>query len=307
MSGSSDIIDCILVDWGTSTLRVWGLDRTGEVVARRSSSDGMGTLAPGRFEATLLALAGDMLGEAGPTQVVVCGMAGARGGWQEAVYREVPCAPVAPGGVTRVETVDPRIAVAIVPGLCQASPADVMRGEETQLAGLLSVRDSGDAVACMPGTHSKWVQLAEGRIVSFATYMTGEVFAVMATHSILRSSLASDGHDEEAFLAAVAQMLENPRELTGAMFSIRSASMLDGLGPQAARARLSGLLIGAELAAKRDLWEGRTVDLVGAEPLCERYAAALNHAGATVRRHDAEALTLAGLRRTRELMREETI
>lgn len=265
----------------------------------------MGKLAPEGFERALFAMVDDLLPPNQSTPVIVCGMAGARGGWKEAGYREVPCEPVAAGGLTPVETKDKRISAIIVPGLSQSQPPDVMRGEETQLAGLVATTGVADAVACLPGTHSKWVLIVGGRVISFTTFMTGELFAVTAEHSILRHSIAGNGYNEEAFLAAVAQMLEAPEELSGALFSIRAASLLEGLGREAARSRLSGLLIGAELAATRTRWEGRKVHLVGADTLAGAYATALEHAGATVVRHDAEALTLAGLSRVRDLMRAE--
>jgi 2-dehydro-3-deoxygalactonokinase len=184
-------------------------------------------------------------------------------------------------------------------------PADVMRGEETQLAGLLAKLGLDQATACTPGTHSKWVQLDGGRVTSFVTFMTGEMFAVTAEHSILRHTIAGDGFDEEAFRSAVEQMLEAPQQLTSALFSIRATSLLEGLGSEAARSRLSGLLIGFELAATRSRWEGRTVHLVGANTLAVRYAAALEFAGGLVARHDVETLTRAGLSQVRKLMREE--
>lgn len=305
MSSHHEIADCLLVDWGTSTLRAWVLDSSGEVLVRRTSSDGMGKLKTGDFEGALLALTGDKLRADATTQIIVCGMAGARNGWKEAAYREVPCEPVATGGLTPVETADGRIAVAIVPGLCQLEPADVMRGEETQLAGLIAERGLTDAVVCLPGTHAKWARLEGGRVRCFSTFMTGEMFAVMADHSILRHSLAGDGCDDEAFMSAVATSLETPQQLTGALFSIRATSLLEGLGREAARSRLSGLLIGVELAATRNYWEGRTVHLVGTDALAGRYAAAIEFAGGLVERHDAEALTLAGLSRVRDLLREE--
>ena len=301
-------VDWIAVDWGTTSVRVWAIGADGRIAGRASSQQGMGTLVREDYEPALLRLLDGMLAPArsGPVPVIVCGMAGARQGWREAAYRQIPCRPVAALEMTPVETRDSRISVRIVPGLRQENPADVMRGEETQLAGLVHLRGDADATVCMPGTHSKWVRLEGGSVISFTTFMTGELFAVAAGQTVLRMSVADEGGDEASFLDAVAEMLEHPERLTSALFSIRAGSLLGGLSPVQARSRLSGLLIGAELAATKRHWQGDAVRLVGAEGLANAYEVALNFAGERVIREDAEGLTLAGLALARGQMSEAT-
>lgn len=299
-------LDWIAVDWGTSSLRIWAIGADGGVLARAASEDGMGRLTPADYEPVFLKLAGGWLpGAPGtPVPVIVCGMAGARQGWKEAPYRTVPCAPVR-DRLTDVATADPRIEVAIVPGLCQDAPADVMRGEETQIAGLAARPGGADAIACLPGTHSKWVRIAKGEAVSFRTFMTGELFALLAGQSVLRHSVAAEGGDDEAFRSAVDEMLAAPEALTASLFSVRAGALLKGTSHAAGRSRLSGLLIGAELAAMRDTLAGREVHLIGAGGLVAAYAAALRQAGLAPVAEDAEALTLAGLKAARGAMREQ--
>jgi 2-dehydro-3-deoxygalactonokinase len=290
--------DWIAVDWGTSALRVWAIGREGSVLAKAASDDGMGKLRPDEFEPALLGLIGDWLpadADGRTMSVIVCGMAGARQGWVEAAYRRTPCAPVASGQWMPVPTADRRIAVVIIPGLSQDDPPDVMRGEETQLAGLVARLGRAEATVCMPGTHSKWVRVERGQVVDFTTFMTGEAFSLFASQSVLRHSIDAGGDDRNAFLSGVADMLREPERLTGALFGIRAGGLLRNTGAAAARSRLSGLLIGVELAASRSRWEGRPVHLIGARPLSHAYAAALEHAGARPVIEDAEALTLAGL------------
>jgi 2-dehydro-3-deoxygalactonokinase len=288
--------DWIAVDWGTSALRIWAIGREGSVVAKAASDDGMGKLRPDEFEPALLSLIGHWLPTDGRTMsVTVCGMAGARQGWVEAAYRQTPCAPVASGHLTPVRTGDRRIAVNIIPGLSQDDPPDVMRGEETQLAGLVARLGLAEATVCMPGTHSKWVRVERGQVADFTTFMTGEAFSLFASQSVLRHSLDAEGEDRDAFLSGVADMLQEPERLTAALFGIRAGGLLRNTGAAVARSRLSGLLIGVELAAARSRWEGKVVHLVGARPLSQAYAAALEHAGARPVIEDAEALTLAGL------------
>lgn len=291
-------VDWIAVDWGTSNLRAWGMGPDGPV-CKGASDKGMGKLAPDQFESALIEVIGPWI--SGPTQVLACGMVGARQGWREASYRAVPCRPTDPAALTRVETQDPRLDVRIAPGLSQDRPADVMRGEETQAEGALALAPGFDGVLCLPGTHSKWVQVSAGEIVSFQTFMTGEMFALLSNQSVLRHSMPKDAESEgweaEAFDAAVSDALSRPDRIAARLFSLRAESLLHGLSGAAAKARLSGLLIGTELAAARPYWLGQKVKLIGAEKLSAHYARALAAQGVTAERLDATSCTLAGLSR----------
>ena len=242
--------DWIAVDWGTSRLRAWAMAADGAVLAEGSSSDGMGALDPDGFESALMRLVGDWLPDTGaPVPVVACGMVGARQGWREAPYRPVPCAPL--GGGMAVTTADPRLSVRILPGLSQATPPDVMRGEESQIAGLLSHMADFDGVICLPGTHTKWAQVSAGEVVSFQTFLTGEMFDLLATRSVLRHSVGGGALDRAAFAGAVTDAMTAPQKLAARLFAIRAAGLLEGLPEAEARGRLSGLLIGLELAGAK--------------------------------------------------------
>ncbi len=286
--------DWIAVDWGTSNLRAWAMGADGGVLAEAASGEGMGKLAPDGFEPALLRLAGGWLGE-GETPVIVCGMAGARQGWIEAPYAAVPCPPVSPDPA-RPQVADPRLKVMILPGVCQARPADVMRGEETQVAGLLAAGPGFEGVACLPGTHCKWIAVQAGEIVHFATFMTGELFALLAGQSVLRHTVAAEGSDDAAFRAALDDAMTDPARAFARLFGLRAEALVGSLDPVAARARLSGTLIGLELAGARPWWLGQRVALLGGGELGRLYAAALRHVGIAPEMHDTKALTLAGLR-----------
>ncbi|WP_238366690.1 2-dehydro-3-deoxygalactonokinase [Mesobacterium pallidum] len=285
----------IAVDWGTSALRAWGLDAGGSVVQSARSDRGMGQLAPEGFEPALLELVGDWLPEGIVTQVVVCGMAGARQGWVEAPYAAVPCAPTG-DGVMQAPTRDPRLSVRILSGLSQAAPADVMRGEETQVAGLLATRPKFDGIVLLPGTHTKWVHVSAGEVVSFRSFMTGELFALLSTQSVLRHSLGAETPDLAAFDAAVAATLSRPERMAAELFSIRAADLLLGQPGGAAWGRLAGLLIGAELAATRAYWLGQQLAVLDNGAQADLYARALEAQGAVILREAAAAMTLAGLK-----------
>lgn len=276
----------IAVDWGTSHLRAWLMTRNGRVMERRESDAGMGGLAQDGFAPALQALVGDVM----PLPVLACGMVGSRQGWAEAPYASAPCPP--PGAAEAVQV--PGADVRILPGVKQTRPADVMRGEETQIAGYLALNPGFDGVICLPGTHTKWVHISAGEIVSFRTAMTGEMFALLSTQSVLRHSMGT-GWDADSFAAGVDQAISRPEGLAAALFSLRAEGLLDGLSPDAARARLSGLLIGAELASVRPYWLGQQVALIGADTLARAYGDAL--AAQSVPCHSAgvEDMTLAGL------------
>ncbi|MEO1537202.1 MAG: 2-dehydro-3-deoxygalactonokinase [Pseudomonadota bacterium] len=291
MSGSATYAEWIAVDWGTSNLRAWAM-RGPEIVAEAGSEKGMGSLTPDGFETALLELIDPWLGAA-QTPVVACGMVGARQGWIEAPYTKVPCPPVG-GATVKAPASDARIDVTLLPGLSQGGPADVMRGEETQIAGFLAETLGFDGILCMPGTHTKWVQVSAGEVVSFRTYMTGELFALLSTQSVLRHSM-DDAFDGDAFLSAVRDGMSDPQAMAGRFFSLRAESLLAAPARGSAKARLSGFLIGAELAAARSYWLGQRIALLGAGKLSDLYAQALSAEGAAPETFDVTRATLNGL------------
>ena len=285
--------DWIAIDWGTSNLRAWAMG-AGGVLAEARSEDGMGRLARDDFEAALLRLIGPWL--SGPqVAVLACGMVGSRQGWFEAPYRAVPCAPLQAGALVAVPVKDPRIKVQIAPGLKQMHPADVMRGEETQIAGALALYPDFDGAICLPGTHSKWAQISAGEVVSFQTFLTGELFALLSEQSVLRHGMIGKEWDEAAFDHGVAEGLLRPERLSANLFRLRAEGLIADLGPAAARARLSGLLIGAELAASKAYWLGTRVALVGSSTLTGLYARALASQAVTAETLAAKDCTIAGL------------
>lgn len=293
--------DWIAVDWGTSKLRSWAIGQNGQVLDERQSNQGMGGLTPEAFEGALLELVSRWL--SGPTTVLACGMVGSRQGWVEAPYHTVPCPPL-PGGFARPKVGDPRLNVYVIPGLKQTAPADVMRGEETQIAGFLALNPKFDGVLCLPGTHTKWAHVSAGEIVSFQTFMTGEMFSLLANASVLCHSVAAHGWDEDAFLTAVDDTLSRPERLAAGLFSLRAEALISALSAERARSRLSGLLLGAELAAARPYWLGQAMAIIGAPELSQAYQKALESQGLTPIMAPGTAMTIAGLAAARSQLIE---
>lgn len=293
---SQGTADWIAVDWGTSQLRAWAMQGR-RTMAQASSDEGMSRLAKEEFEPALLSMVGKWIGDR-PVEVIACGMVGARQGWAEMPYISVPATPL-PKAPIAVSGTDPRINVYIVPGLKQERPADVMRGEETQIAGFLALHDNWDGVICLPGTHTKWVRVSANEVVSFQTFMTGEMFDLLSGSSVLRHSVGT-GWDANAFDEALGDALSRPEAFAARLFGIRAQDLLEGQEASVARARLSGLLIGIEMAAARLYWLGQQIAVIGADTLSTVYADAIAKQGAPVVVQDAGKMTLAGLSAARK-------
>ena len=284
------------LDWGTSNLRVLRIAPGGAVLAARSDPRGAGGLTPEDFPTVLSEVAGDWLGQNLP--ILACGMAGGRGKWREMPYLPSPASLA--DLAAALASPDSRPDVRIVPGVQRVEDGrmtDVMRGEETQVMGL--GLDPGHHRIVAPGTHSKWILAEPGRIISHRTFMTGELFSAIRRGTIMGAGMGEPGVDADAFAAGVDRALHDPA-LTAALFSVRVESLADRLTPEAAADYLSGLLIGAEVAAQvHD--RSSPVTLVGAQALNARYAAALKQAGFTdVRLADGAEATARGLWRIHE-------
>jgi 2-dehydro-3-deoxygalactonokinase len=257
----------------------------GAVLEQRASDDGASRLSGGaaRFEAALRALAGDWLACAEPDlPVLACGMVGSAHGWREAAYASCPL-PLdhLHRHLTSVDA-GAGMQVHIVPGVRDRGAdglPDVMRGEETQLLGLLAMQPElgPAATVVLPGTHSKWVRLQQGRLQGFATRMTGEQFALLREHSVLGRLMApAEAFDAAAFTRGVAAARQSGgADLGRLLFSVRTLGLFGELPATGLADYLSGLLIGAELAAALPASDASAplvpLVLVGEAALCERY------------------------------------
>lgn len=285
----------IAVDWGTTNLRIWHCDENGGILHETKVSMGMGKLSQGDYESVLLSHIEQHLLDECITDVLVCGMAGARQGWQDAGYLTAPCALPALNQSASVKTSDPRIAVRILPGIKQLEPADVMRGEETQIAGLLGQDRNYCGIICLPGTHSKWVYVQDGQITEFQTFMTGEIFELLSCQSVLKHSLNEAEFSQMSFVKAVTDAVHNPATVSSELFRLRAQHLVNDADAGSLRARLSGLLIGQEIAAMKNNLDRLSVTLIGDAWLCSLYKAALDLFSQSVVIDVSDAPTLRGL------------
>lgn len=295
----------IALDWGTSGQRAWLLGRTGEILAARDTGRGLLTTTEdvdsrdpraraAVYESAFLETCGDWLTAFPGLPSIAAGMVGSAQGWADSGYRTVPAKPDSPSLVP----VSHRDGVLhLVPGLRIPSgerPGDVIRGEETQLVGVLEAlgEPAGPLTVVLPGTHSKWVRVENGLVTDFATAMTGELYGLLTTHGILARTAAGPVPDDEAFSRGLAAGRRS-RGLATEAFGARPL-VLDGvLEPASLPDYLSGVLIADEVSHLLRDSDTRVV-LCGASELCRRYAAALAERGveATVL---SEEVTARGL------------
>jgi 2-dehydro-3-deoxygalactonokinase len=267
----------IAVDWGTTSCRAALLDEGGAILDRRGEAPGILHVPRGDFAEAL-----DRLIQDWPdVPVVLSGMIGSRQGWVEAPYVRTPIDLDGLGRELVAVPASRRAPVRLVPGVMHDGAwPDVMRGEETQIVGVLGRLAGSDGTIVLPGTHSKHAVVSGDRIVAFKSFMTGEVFAALSGHTILaRLMQPAPSFDAAAFDRGVVMGAEagTPGALLSRVFSTRTLGLFDRLAPAAAGDYLSGLLIGAEVSALGG--RARPVLLVGSGDLTRRYEAACRSLG----------------------------
>jgi 2-dehydro-3-deoxygalactonokinase len=286
-------------DWGTTNLRAWTLSDAGEVLASRDFELGVSRLQPGEAASRFQSEVRPALGALG-LPAVLCGMVGSNLGWTVAPYLDCP---VGLEGLTSGLVTPPMAEgwVRIAPGVRGEGldrAGDVMRGEETQLFGWLALnpeRTRGRHLVCHPGTHAKWMVVEDGRLTHFLTAMTGELFAVLRKHSVLKSEAEPD--DAAAFAEGLAAAGDGGA-LAARLFTARARVVGKGKPAESTSSYLSGLLVGAEVASMPGLLGAgpeTTVSVLGDAVLCKLYSQALQARGLACETFDGEAAAVAGL------------
>lgn len=267
----------IAIDWGTSSFRAYLLDQQGKLLAAVHSDHGILSVSGNSFSQVL----GQQLvkfGDISDIPIICSGMITSRQGWLETPYVECPAGvqDLADALVT-LQTREFGT-IHFVPGVQQLLPEpDIMRGEETQLAG---VETRGRHVALLPGTHSKWVTTEDSVITGFSTFMTGDIFKAVLSQTILRAVSTREWSDED-FAAGVQEgyrRMGSGKGLLSTLFQTRVKSILE-LDPRAGtESYLSGMLIGTEIAeAKMAGYAGQEPVMVfGSQELTRHYITALN-------------------------------
>ncbi len=276
------------VDWGTTSFRAFRMTADGMIRERRNALKGILNVPDSRFADTLREEIGPWLA-AGENHVLLSGMIGSRQGWKEAPYVACPAgAPEIADSLVEIEFDWGQ--VKLVPGLSgtdESGVAEVMRGEETQVFGVLTAM-GGSGMACLPGTHSKWVRVQDGRIVSFTTHMTGEAFGALRGHTIL-GRMMREGPSNGAPFDAGVRRAGDPGGLLHHIFGSRAEVLAGRLAETDAAAYLSGILIGHEVRAAMEGRRGEVVHVIGSPELTTLYGRAISTHGGFAERHDGEA------------------
>jgi 2-dehydro-3-deoxygalactonokinase len=282
-----DRVALIGVDWGTSSLRAYLIGADGAALDQIESDRGILSVGPGEHERVLAEAIGAWRARAGGAPILLSGMIGSRQGWSEAPYVRCPAGSNETAAAIVTINTEALGDIGVVPGVLDPDSGegpDVMRGEETQIFGALAALSRSDGLFVLPGTHSKWARVQAGRIVSFATYMTGEAFAALRNHTILGRLMEGGEGDQDGFAAGVraARGLKQAGDLLHAIFMTRTLGLFELLRSDQLSDYLSGLLIAAEIcAATKSVAEAPVV--IGAPGLIRRYCDAGAILGLTLR------------------------
>ncbi len=276
--------DIICVDWGTTSFRAY-LVRGGLVVAQTQGARGILTIEQGTHAAVLRGLLAELPCDAAALPIIMSGMIGSRQGWREAPYVAAPASMHEIAGSMMAWHEEGLGPLSLIPGVMQEPEGgmpDVMRGEETQVFGALKLMGITGGTFILPGTHSKCIDVRMGQLVSFRSFMTGEMFAALKDHTILGRLMMDGAPSGEGFRAGVlaAQDVGNAGDLLNAVFGTRTLGLFGRLPGHELADYLSGLLIGAELCAA--LGRGEEGIVIGTGALIARYVQAAALLGRTL-------------------------
>lgn len=282
----------VFADWGTSNLRAWLVDDSGRVLGRHRSDQGLLVAAKAGFIRVFDSVLAE-LGAATDTPALIFGMAGSRKGWLEVPYTSAPAdaASIARCARRVTDRSNTWIMGGVSCGLDGPRP-EVMRGEEVQTLGVLT-QHPGARWVCLPGTHTKWVSTEAGRIKSFSTYMTGELFHWVTRQSIISTQIEGDAFDKEGFLHGL-DLAKEPTALTNTLFQLRTRYLAGSIAAGQVHSVASGLLIGYELFAARS-GIGSRVLICAAPALAQAYTIACGQVGLESATLDPEQAAIAGL------------
>jgi len=285
------------IDWGTTHARGLLISASGQVLKHHGAPE-LGALKVARedFPAAFAKILGSWAKRYPDLPTLMVGMVGSTIGWRNTGYLDLPARDL--DIARRLQRVPLERPAWIVAGLRCRGPSgelDLMRGEETQLIGA-SVETTGRQIVCLPGTHAKWVEVVDGAVTRFQTFMTGELYGLLKTHSILAESTRGDDDDPREFDRGVTRSGE-PGGLLHHLFGVRSRDAPRHVGGSNGASYLSGLLIGHELRSAQAAWPADDVTLVGAPALTARYRRALKALGVSGHPLDGPAAVARGLAR----------
>ena len=282
----------VALDWGTSNFRAYLMENN-SVIDQVSTQEGMKFVDQKEFENTLLKNISAWRNKFNINIVIASGMVGAKQGWIEVPYINSPC-DIRNLNFKTLNILDD-INIHILSGVSQSNPSDVMRGEETQIAGFLLNNIDFNGSICLPGTHSKWVNLNSYDIKKFTSFLTGELYEIVKKYSILKHSLNTTRLEDEIVKSATNSIIENPSSISNKLFEIRAENLLKNSNQISNNSKLVGYLLGIELSGSRTYWEDKDLVIIGSSNLNQYYEIILNGRSKSVQLFNSNDMVLNGL------------
>ena len=285
----------IAVDWGTTSFRAY-LMVNNDVLENVETNDGMKFVQNQHFEETLVRIIEPWLDHKHKIEILASGMVGSKQGWIEAPYQKTPC------NLNNIQFISPsvkdnRFSLKIFSGISQDNTPDVMRGEETQIAGFLYDNPNFNGSICLPGTHSKWVKIENGNIINFKTFMTGELFEIISKNSVLIHSVTSNKILKNELIKAVDEIFKKPEVFGNVLFQLRADDLLNSRGSEIYKSKLSGYLLGLELLGSLEFWKKKDIVLIGNADLIEFYEYILQDKVNSIKNFLSKDMILKGLKK----------
>jgi len=283
----------IVIDWGTTNLRAYHCQDDGTIINRLDDFRGIKSLRKQDYSVILTGIIEHF--NAQKESIYISGMAGSRNGWVEVPYQQVPL--TGHQLAKSLQPLPPPSPGYLVPGvrtIANDGSTDVIRGEEVQVIGAVTRLALEDALLCLPGTHSKWLQVEQRNITSFVTFMTGDVFQALG--QTILACKTDDGFHQDVFLQGVDAVTEIDGGLLHQLFMARTRMLDSTLEEIAVSSFISGLLLGHELQQAQLLYKSiAKVIVIGSDQLSERYRCALQHQSIKVDVLGSDLATCAGM------------
>ena len=263
------------------------------VIDQVSTQEGMKFVDQNEFKKTLIKNIDAWNNKFDIKVIIASGMVGAKQGWIEVPYINSPC-DIRNVNFKTFKILDDAN-IHILSGVSQFNPSDVMRGEETQIAGFLLNNVDFNGSICLPGTHSKWVNMNSYNIQEFTTFLTGELYEIVKKYSILNHSLNTTELDDEIVKSSAKLIIENPSFITNKLFEIRADNLLKNSNQTSNNSKLVGYLLGIELSGSRTYWEDKDLVIIGSSNLNKYYELILNGRSNSIRLFNSSDMALNGL------------
>jgi len=282
----------VALDWGTTNFRAY-LMNNDDIIDQISTQEGMKFVNQNDFEKILIRNISAWYQKFNFKLVIASGMVGAKQGWIEVPYLECPC-DLSNLNFKTLNILG-NVKVHILSGISQLKPADVIRGEETQIAGFLLNNTDFKGSICLPGTHSKWVNVDSYKIKNFSTFLTGELYEIVKNYSILKHSVRTNEFVAEIIKSAANLIFENPSLISNKLFEIRAENLLKNSDQILNNSKLIGYLLGIELSGSINYWKDKDLIIIGSSNLNNYYELILNERSNTVRLYNSNDMVLQGL------------